>query len=129
MNNSRRTVVSSVRIDEKLYQTGELLKIRHPHTLSQSRIYFAGLKSTIATLIEKGEQIPEDVIGALIGFRQDEIDTLSQEIEELQDLQKKQAARASCTLAGSIGLKRKTVKIANGRGGFDEAIVDGEYDR
>lgn len=57
MSKSRPTIVFSVRIDEILYQTGELLKGRHPHTLSQSKIYFAGLKSVITSLVEKGDQI------------------------------------------------------------------------
>lgn len=101
MNRSRRTIVSSVRIDEKLYQTGELLKARHPHYLSQSRIYAAGLKAIIEEFKEKGEQIPEDVIGALIDLRQYEIDSLEQEKHNLQALQMKQSKQ---TLTGS-GLK------------------------
>ncbi len=103
MGKSRSTVVFSVRIDDRLYRTGEFLKSRHPRTLTQSRIYFAGLESVIATLIEKGENLPEDVIGAMIKYRQDEIDALSQEVEDLRDLQQKQVARAGKTLAGPVG--------------------------
>jgi hypothetical protein len=105
MRRSRRTTVSSVRIDEKLYQTGELLKARHPHYLSQSRIYAAGLKAIIEEFKEKGEQIPEDVIGALIDLRQSEIDSLEQEKRDLQDLQVQQSTRVSRTLAGNGGAK------------------------
>lgn len=105
MNVSRRTIVSSVRINENLYQTGELLKAKHPKYLSQSWIYAAGLKTIIEEFIEKGEHVPEDAIGALIELRQSEIDKLYGEIQELQELQKRQCARASNTLAGSNGLK------------------------
>ncbi len=107
MSKSRPTIVFSVRIDEILYQTGELLKGRHPHTLSQSKIYFAGLKSVITSLVEKGDQIPEDVIGALVNYRQDEVDALSQEIEDLRDLQKKHVPKAASTFANPAGLKAK----------------------
>jgi len=103
MGKSRSTVVFSIRIDDGLYRTGEFLKSRHPRTLTQSRIYFAGLESVIATLIEKGENLPEDVIGTMIKYRQDEIDALSQEVEDLRDLQQKQVAREGKTLAGPVG--------------------------
>ena len=89
MSKSRPTIVFSVRIDEILYQTGELLKGRHPHTLSESKIYFAGLKSVITSLVEKGDQIPEDVIGPWSIYRQDEVDALSQEIEEYSGTSKR----------------------------------------
>jgi len=97
---SQRTILSSVRINENLYQTGELLKERHPHMLSQSRIYYAGLKTIITELIEKGAQIPDDAIGALINLKKNEIEDLEQEIKNLMELQKKQVAVASRTLAG-----------------------------
>jgi hypothetical protein len=43
------------------------------------------------------------VIGAMIKYRQDEIDALSQEVEDLRDLQQKQVAREGKTLAGPAG--------------------------
>jgi len=106
MGKPRSTVVFSVRIDEGLYQKGEFLKSRHPRTLSQSRIYFAGLESVIATLIEKGENLPEDVIVAMIKYRQDEIDALSQEIKNLRELEQKQVARAGKTHGSPAGSYR-----------------------
>jgi len=45
-------------------------------------------------LTERGEQIPKDPVGALIEVKQSEIKILSQEVEDLKTLQKKQSTQS-----------------------------------
>jgi len=99
------TTIFSVRIFEKLYQTGELLKSRHPHSINHSYIYALGLRTIIADLTEKGEKIPDDPVSELIELKQNEIDDLSADVEELLKIRNKQNTLASRTLAGTDGCK------------------------
>ena len=101
MSNRHPTRNFSIRLDESLCIKGDLLKSLHPHVITHSKIYEKGLKTIIAELTERGEQIPNDPVGALIEIKQSEIKILSQEVEDLQVLQKKQSIQ---TQTGS-GLK------------------------
>ena len=101
MSNRHPTRNFSIRLDESLCIKGDLLKSLHPHVITHSKIYEKGLKTIIAELIERGEQIPNDPVGTLIEIKQIEIKTLSQEVEDLKVLQTRQSKQ---TLTGS-GLK------------------------
>ena len=105
MSNRHPTRNFSIRLDESLCIIGDLLKVLHPHVITHSKIYEKGLKTIIAELTARGEQIPDDPIGALIDLKQSEIDSLEQEKRDLQDLQVQQSTRISRTLAGNGGAK------------------------